>query len=358
MQTEKKKIVIVDGYHLLHKGYYGSLKRKKVAVNRDGVLINAVYVFVAKINEMVASKEYHTVIVTFDVGKDCWRRELYPAYKATRKETPNDLIPQMQLVRDFLSAANIPWYEKNYFEGDDIIGTITRIAVQLGYKVDIISNDKDTYQLVSDDVNIISQQSKKTKKEVITEKEVIEKFGCKPSQIPDIKSLLGDHSDNIKGVKGMYYNTAISLIQKFGCVENIFENLDQLSAKNRVKMEQCKEQVLLNKKIARILKDVNIGRINFKPLQINYVRFMGFLKRERMWAFTKVIEQKRNEQILERQKRMNKDNNDLEKVNGNNNVSKSFNINKTKTPNHLKKPLSDKSSTKVNNLNFNDKTKK
>ncbi|QEH61280.1 DNA polymerase I [Spiroplasma chinense] len=304
MEAEKKKIVIVDGYHLLHKGYYGSLKRKKVAVNRDGVLINAVYVFVAKINEMIASGDYHTIIVTFDVGKECWRKELYPAYKATRKETPCDLIPQMQLVREFLTSANIPWYEKSQYEGDDIMGTVARVAVKLGYKVDIISNDKDTYQLISKDVNVISQQSKKTCKEVVTEKDVFEKFGCKPCQIPDMKSLLGDHSDNIKGVKGMHYNTAIKLIEKYGCVENIFKNLDDFPPEHQQKLLNCKDQVLLNKKIAKILKNVNVGRINFKPLRVNYIRFMGFLKREKMWAFTKVIEDKVNHQVLERQKRL------------------------------------------------------
>jgi len=298
---EKKKVVIVDGYHLLHKGYYGSLKRKKVAVNREGVLINALYVFVAKIYEMINSNNYHTVIVTFDVGKECWRRDIYPAYKATRKETPSDLIPQMQLVRDFLTSANIPWYEKCQYEGDDIMGTITRIAVKLGYKVDIISNDKDTYQLISKDVNVISQQSKKTEKETITEKEVFEKFGCKPSQIPDIKSLLGDHSDNIKGVKGMHYNTAIKLIEKYGSVENIYKNLSDFPPEHRTRLENCREQVIMNKKIAGILKNVDLGRINFKPLQVNYVRFMGFLKREKMWAFTKIIEDKVQDQLKKRE---------------------------------------------------------
>jgi DNA polymerase-1 len=95
-----KRILLIDGYHLLHKGYYGSLKRKKILTNRDGEILNALCVFVAKMIDFSNSGKYHTVIVTFDVAsKDCWRRELYPDYKATRKETPDDLKPQMQLVR-------------------------------------------------------------------------------------------------------------------------------------------------------------------------------------------------------------------------------------------------------------------
>ncbi|AKU79299.1 5'-3' exonuclease [Spiroplasma turonicum] len=285
----RKKVVIIDGYHLLHKGYYGSLKRKKVAVNREGKLINAVYVFVANIYQLIKSKQYHTIIVTFDVGKECWRREIYPEYKATRKDTPPELIPQMQLVRDFLTSANIPWYEKERYEGDDIMGTISRIAVKLGYDVEIFSNDKDTYQLVSDNVTIVSQQSKKADREIVTKDIVNEKFGCLPHQIPDIKSLLGDQSDNIKGVKGLHYKTAIKLITKYGNVESIFENMDDFPIEKQKKLEECKEHVLKNKKITKILNNVEIGRIDFRPLRVNYVRFMGFLKRERMWAFTKMI---------------------------------------------------------------------
>ncbi|ARU90971.1 DNA polymerase I [Spiroplasma clarkii] len=304
-QEERKKIVLVDGYHLLHKGYYGSLKRKKIATNRNGILINAVYVFVAKIQEMIDSGEYYTVIVTFDVGQECWRKELYPAYKATRKDTPCDLVPQMQLVRDFLTAANIPWYEKSKYEGDDIMGTISRIAVKLGYDVDIISNDKDTYQLVSKNVNVISQQSKKAKKEIVTEKEVLEKYGCRPCQIPDMKSLIGDHSDNIKGIRGMHFSTAVKLVTKYGCVENMYKNIHEFPEEHKQKLLKAQDQVLLNKKIARILKTVDIGRVNFKPLNVNYVRFMGFLKREKMWAFTKVIEERAEKQKVECEKNIN-----------------------------------------------------
>ncbi|ASP27827.1 DNA polymerase I [Spiroplasma corruscae] len=308
---EKKKVVIIDGYHLLHKGYYGSLKRKKVAINRDGKLINAVYVFVANIYQLIKSELYHTIIVTFDVGKECWRREIYPDYKATRKDTPPELIPQMQLVRDFLTSANIPWYEKERYEGDDIMGTISRLAVKLGYDVEIFSNDKDTYQLVNDSVKIVSQQSKKTEREVVTEEKVIEKFGCLPHQIPDIKSLLGDQSDNIKGVKGLHYKTAIKLIKKYGNVENIFKNMNDFPEDKQKKLEECKEHVLKNKKITKILNNVDLGRINFRPLRVNYVRFMGFLKRERMWAFTKMISDKYDEQqklYMERKALLEKEN--------------------------------------------------
>lgn len=297
-------IVLIDGYHLLHKGYYGSLKRKTVSTNRKGELVNAVYVFVAKINDMIESGLYHTVIVTFDVGKECWRRELYPGYKATRKETPSDLIPQMQIVRDFLTAANIPWYEKSSFEGDDVMGTIARIATKLGYDVEIVSNDKDCYQLVTDNVTVVSQKTAKCEREFIREEDVLESFGCKPCQIPDMKSLMGDQSDNIKGVKGLHFQTASKLLKEYGSIENVFRNIEVFPEEHKQKLLKYKDQILINKRIATIQKNVDLGRIDLSPLHVNYIRYLGFLRRERMWAFTKNIELKVEEQLKRRQEKL------------------------------------------------------
>ncbi|AUF83845.1 5'-3' exonuclease [Mesoplasma syrphidae] len=285
-KNEKQTILIIDGYHLLHKGYYGSLKRKTVAVNRDGVMINAIYTFVAKINELIDMNIYHTIIVTFDVGQGCWRRDLYPEYKAKRKETPEELIPQMQIIRQFLTSANIPWYEKPRYEGDDVMGTISKIACKLGYNVHILSNDKDTFQLVSDDVKIITNVSKKEKPTFVELSEVYEKFGCSPKQVPDIKAMMGDSSDNIKGIKCLHYKQATDLLEKFGTVENIYANITQIPPSICSKLVSSKEQVLLNKKIATIQNNVQLGRIDFRKLRINWYAYLKFLKEQKMWAFT------------------------------------------------------------------------
>lgn len=109
--NETKPILLIDGYHLLHKGYYGTLKRKTVSKNHEGIIINAVYSFVANILKFVQSNQYHTVIVAFDYDENCWRKDIYSEYKAKRKPTPIDLVPQLQIARAFLNAANISWYE-------------------------------------------------------------------------------------------------------------------------------------------------------------------------------------------------------------------------------------------------------
>lgn len=300
-ENNKKKIVLIDGYHLLHKGYYGSLKRKKIQVNDEGQILNAVCVFVAKMLELIDCEEYHTIIVTFDVsGKECWRKKLYDMYKAKRKETPEELKPQMQLIRQFLTAANIPWYEKETFEGDDVMGTIARIANKLGYFVDIISNDKDIYQLVNENTNVITQKAAKQAKEFVCIDKVIECFGCKPCQIPDMKSLMGDSSDNIKGVKGLHHNTAQTILKKYGSIENVFKNINNLEKKHREMLERQKEQIILNKKLTTIQKHVDIGRVDFRKLNINYVGFMWFIRKQKMWTFAKRIKPLADAQILRR----------------------------------------------------------
>lgn len=290
--NQKKTIMLIDGYHLLHKGYYGSLKRKKVATNRDGVKINAIYTFISKINEIIDMGIYHTVIVTFDVDKGCWRRELYPLYKANRKETPPDLIPQMQIIRTFLTQARIPWYEKENYEGDDVMGTIANIAVKKGYNVHILSNDKDCYQLVDQNVKVVVKPSRNDPSSFIDENVVKNKMGCVPIQVADIKALMGDSSDNIKGVRYLNYQTALKLLDQYQTAENIVAHLDELPKNVYFKIKNAQDQILMNKKITTIARNLNLGRIDFRPLKVNWRGYIGFLKKNRMWVYLPYAEQK------------------------------------------------------------------
>lgn len=291
-KNETKPILLIDGYHLLHKGYYGTLKRKKISTNKDGIIINAVYTFAANIFKFVNSNNYHSIIVTFDIDKESFRKQLYPNYKAKRKETPADLIPQMKLVREFLTAANIPWYEKEPYEGDDVMGTIARIANKLGYDVRILSNDKDTFQLVNDKTYIITNISKKDATRIIAEKEVYEHFSCSPNQVADIKALLGDSSDNIKGIKYMRHKQAYMLLEKYNNVETIIQNIDNLSKPLKKTISENKDLLILNKKITTILTNLKLGRINFNPTRITYYRLIKFLKSQQMYSFIKPIRNK------------------------------------------------------------------
>lgn len=288
--NEKRTILIIDGYHLLHKGYYGTLKRKKLAINREGIPINAIYTFVAKINQLVKKNNYYSIIVTLDMDEGCWRRELYPEYKAKRKETPEDLVSQKQIVREFLSAANIPWYEMPRYEADDIIGTINRIATKLDYEVHILSNDKDIFQLVGDNTKVITNASKDDEHVMVDEQKVFEKFGCFPNQVADIKALMGDSSDNIKGVRYLHYAQAIDLLKKYEDIDSVFEHIDEINKNIAKRLNENKELILVNKKITKIQDRLPIGRINLKPTRINWYGLSKFLKKHKMWAYVADVE--------------------------------------------------------------------
>ncbi|ATZ17664.1 5'-3' exonuclease [Mesoplasma melaleucae] len=288
--NEKRTILIIDGYHLLHKGYYGTLKRKKLAINREGVPINAIYTFVAKINQLVKKNNYYSIIVTLDMDEGCWRRELYPEYKAKRKETPENLIPQKQIVREFLSAANIPWYEMPRYEADDIIGTINRIATKLDYEVHILSNDKDIFQLVGENTKVITNASKDDEHIIVDAEKVFEKFGCYPSQVADIKALMGDTSDNIKGVRYLHYAQALDLLKKYEDIDTIFEHIDEVKKNVAKRLNESKELILVNKKITKIQDRLPIGRINLKPTRINWYGLSKFLKKHKIWAYVPDVE--------------------------------------------------------------------
>lgn len=304
IQKTKKPILIIDGYHLLYKGYYGSLKRKRQSLNREGQLINAVYVFVYNISELIKSGKYHTVIVALDVGRACWRKELYPRYKEKRKETPEDLKPQMQIMREFLDAAKIPRYEHPTCEGDDVIGTICKIGCKLGYTFEVLSGDKDIYQLVNDSVKVISQQTNKEEPMQIDADKVKELMGVSPKHIPDLKSLCGDSSDNIAGVKGIHQNTALGLINQHGCVDCILKNIDKIEGfKPTVitRLKECQKQIEISKRITTIQCDLDIGRVNFGPLKMNYIGLCGFLKQQKMFSFLNLFKEE-----VEWQKEMRK----------------------------------------------------
>ncbi|ATZ20581.1 5'-3' exonuclease [Mesoplasma coleopterae] len=301
--NEKRTILIIDGYHLLHKGYYGTLKRKKLATNREGIPINAIYTFVAKINQLVKKNNYYSIIVTLDMDEGCWRRELYPEYKAKRKETPEDLVPQKQIIREFLTAANITWYEMPRYEADDIIGTINRIATKLDYNVHILSNDKDIFQLIGENTKVITNSSKDDEHIIVDSEKVFEKFGCYPNQVADIKALMGDPSDNIKGVRYLHYAQAIELLKKYKNVEEIIENIENINKNVAKRIIESKDLILTNKKITTIQDRLPIGRINLKPIRVDWYGLIKFLKKHKMWAYVADVERTANESRERRLKR-------------------------------------------------------
>lgn len=255
-----KKIALIDGYGFVFRAYHSLPPLSR----NDGTPVNAVYGFTNMLIKLLASLDVSHAAVVFDSGSKTFRNDIYPAYKANRPPCPEDLIPQFSIVREAAESLNLAILEKIGFEADDIIATLAKKYSAPNMQVLIVSSDKDLMQLVDDNVSMYDAMKNK----MITAKEVQEKFFVAPNKVLDILSLMGDASDNIPGVKGIGPKTAAELIDQFGSLENIFENLDQIKQeKRRQLLKDGFENAKLSKILAALKEDVEMG-IAIEDLEI------------------------------------------------------------------------------------------
>ncbi len=258
-----KRLFIVDGYSYVFRAYHSL----PPLTNKAGLPVGAVYGFtnmIMKLKNKVSTNNAENIylILVFDSGRDSFRNEIYPNYKANRPEAPEDLKPQFEIVREAAIALNLEPIEVIGFEADDIIASYAKVAKQEGFKVTIVSIDKDLMQLVDDDINMYDPMRDR----VITSKEVQEKFGVMPHQVLDVLALMGDSSDNIPGAKGIGIKTAAELINQFGDIDNLINNLSQVKQeKRRNILSENINNIYLSKKLASL--DFNV------PLNYNFENF-------------------------------------------------------------------------------------
>src|SRR3989449_746063 len=199
------------------------------------------------------------VLASFDLGGRTFRHEELEQYKATRRPTPPELAPQFPLTRDIVRAFGIPIYEVQGVEADDVIGTLATQARELGLHSTIVTGDLDALQLVNDDVHVLTSKRGVSETVLYTPDRVRERYGLEPIQTVDLKGLVGDVSDNIPGIRGIGEKTAIKLIQEYGSVENLVANREKLTPpKVKKLLEEFSEQALLSKKMATIVRNVDI----------------------------------------------------------------------------------------------------
>lgn len=252
--------LLVDGDNLLNRAYYATINDNKKAP--DGRLTNGVSTFL-KMMFGYQKKYDANIAVFFDLGKG-FRKVIYPGYKDGRKEKPIELEQQFPTLKEVLVAANIPIFESDYFEADDLIAS--SISQLSGHKY-ILSNDKDLLQLVSNDVSVVKRGNKNLDTLMTPQEFANEYAGLTPLQIIDIKALAGDTSDNIKGVPGIGDKGAIKLVQYFGNVEKMIEATECPKELRRYfnKLDTGKEEAIFSKKLTTLRKDANIT-IKAKPL--------------------------------------------------------------------------------------------
>ncbi len=252
-----KKLFLIDAYALIFRSYYAFINRPMR--NGDGLNTSAIFGFVKFLNELIRREEPHYLGVAFDPKGGNFRHELYPAYKANRDETPEDIRKAVPYIKDILGAMRIPVLEVPGYEADDVIGTLSQKAAQAGYEVFMVTPDKDFGQLIRPTVHIYKQRKGGEGIEVIGCEQLCENYGiADPRQVIDILALWGDASDNIPGVPGIGEKSATKLVAEFGSVENLLENTDKLKGKQRENVEQNADQIRLAKQLATIELNVPV----------------------------------------------------------------------------------------------------
>jgi DNA polymerase-1 len=258
MENEYKKLLLVDGNNLIFRAFYATLYSKnKPLTNSRGIYTNASYPF-ARWIEKLKTEDHTHMVVALDAARNNFRKELDPNYKAHRISTPDELMEQMQDCRAILTGLNVMWIDMNVYEADDIIGSIAKQTYDYFDEIEIITGDKDLLQLINNKTKVRFTKKGLSKVIIYDEDYLMEDMGITPSQIIDLKCLMGDSSDNIKGITGVGPKTATKLIQKYGNVDNIYNNIDQLTESQQVKFNNDIEIVELAKKLVRIETDIDV----------------------------------------------------------------------------------------------------
>ena len=249
------KIILLDGNSLSYRAFYAM----PALQNKSGLYTNSVYGFTLMLERMLEDIKPKYALVAFDKGKQTFRHKTYQNYKGTRDKTPSELVEQFGYVKELLDSYGIKYEEHFDYEADDIIGSYAKLAEKAGLEVIIISGDKDLTQLASDNITIYYTRRGVTEVDHYTPEFINEKYGLSPEQIIDMKGLMGDKSDNIPGIAGIGEKTAIKLLAEYKTVENVLDNIDNISGKKlKERLAEGKEDALLSKELATIFTEVPV----------------------------------------------------------------------------------------------------
>ncbi len=258
--VEKLKLLCIDGNSLINRAFYGI----KLLTTKDGQYTNAVYGFINILLKLCDAENPDAVVVAFDLKAPTFRHIKYAEYKAGRKGMPDELRSQMPILKEWLTLAGHTCIECEGYEADDILGTLANICESTGNECVISTGDRDSLQLISDKTRVLLAATKMGKPEITnyTKEALFEKYGLTPEEMIELKSLMGDSSDNIPGVAGVGEKTATDLIKRFHSIDYIYENLETLDIKDGVKLKLAngKESAFLSRELGTICKQAPISR--------------------------------------------------------------------------------------------------
>lgn len=283
---ENKKFLVIDGNSIMNRAYYG-LMRLNMTSSVLNIHTNALYAFL-NIYWMTLDKfKPDFVVVSFDLKAPTFRHEMYKEYKGTRHAMPDELKEQMPVIKEILTAMNVPIIEKEGYEADDILGTIAKKNEKNNIFTYILTGDRDSFQLISDLTSVIMPSNKpgKTEYTVYNPEKLNEKYGIKPCQVIEVKALMGDASDNIPGVKGVGEKTAYSLIQKYDNIKSIYDNIDNIDITQKIKEKLLNDKDMANLSHTLATIDVNV------PIELDYNKaVLTDINKEKVYKLFKDLE--------------------------------------------------------------------
>ena len=247
-----KKLMLIDGNSLVFRAYYATAYSGVVMSTSTGVPTNAVYALANMIRSILNNNKPDYCLVAFDTHKPTFRHEKFDVYKAGRKETPNELLIQFPLAKELLNLFGLSTFELEGYEADDIVGTMAKIGSNKGLEVQIFSGDRDLLQLIDENTTVYLTKKGLSELLEMNTSTLYETYGVTPSQIPDLKGLMGDASDNIPGIPGIGEKTAVKLLQEYHTLENVL--LGEHKGKLKEKIENGKDLAIMSKEIATILE--------------------------------------------------------------------------------------------------------
>lgn len=302
----ERKLVIIDGNAIMHRAFHAIPK----LTTPKGEAINAVYGLVSMFLNLIDNLKPTHLVVCFDEKEKTFRHKEFKSYQSQRPPTHEDLISQFFKARDFLKEARVQVYSKKGFEADDLIGTISSLSTvdrSLFTDVVIVTGDKDILQLVNDKVKLFMPQAGLSTGKIFGIEETKEKLGIPPNLIIDYKGLVGDPSDNYKGVLGIGPKTAVSLLEEFGSFKGVYKNLDKIPLKTREKLVKSRKDADMSYKLATIITNVPM-KFDFEKMDdwdlgsakvLDLFKTFGFKTlTKRLLAYSKKVETERQGQLF------------------------------------------------------------
>jgi DNA polymerase-1 len=268
--SEKPTLLIIDGHSLAFRAFYALPVDS--FVNREGQHTNAIHGFIAMLIMLLKNENPTHIAVAFDISRYSFRTREYPEYKGTRSQTPPEFVGQVPLLEEALHAMNIRTVTKEDFEADDILATLARRGAEDGFRVLVVSGDRDSIQLVTDDVTLLYPNVRGVSDLKRYDRDaVFERYGIEPHQYPEVAALVGETSDNLIGIDKVGEKTAVKWVKQYGTVDEIIAHADEIKGVVGEKLREQKENALRNRRLNRLVTDVElpVGPADFERLPMN-----------------------------------------------------------------------------------------